>query len=361
MFAYFIKRSLLIIPTLFGILLINFMIIQFAPGGPVDKIIAMINNHNMFNADMVNQGSLVVANNAQINSKYMGAKGLDARILEDIKKQYGFDKPLYVRFMIMLKQFISFDFGTSFFKGKKVIDLIIERLPVSISLGLWSSLLIYFISIPLGIKKAVRNGSKFDFYTSLVIFIGYAIPAFLFAVLLIVLLGEGGKFPFFPISSLTSENIAELNFFAKIKDYFMHLVLPITALVVGGFASLTMLTKNSFVEEFNKEYVLTARAKGASENRVLYGHVFRNAMILVVSQIPESIIKMLFTGVLLIEIIFSLDGLGVLGFEAAMDRDYPVIFATIYLYSLIALVFNLVGDILYAVIDPRIDFETNIK
>lgn len=355
---YIIKRLFLIFPTLLGILLINFMIIQFAPGGPVERILSTLNNHNVFQSDMINQGSLIAHNN---DNKYMGSEGLDKDILQDIKQQYGFDKPLHIRFLIMLKQFVTFDFGESFFKGKKVVDLILERLPVSISLGLWSSLIIYFISIPLGIRKAVKNGTKFDFYTSLIIFIGYAIPAFLFAILLIVLFGYGGKFPLFPISALSSDNFHELSFFAKIKDYFMHLIMPITALIVGGFASLTMLTKNSFIEELNKEYVLTAKAKGASEIRVLYGHVFRNAMILVVSQIPESIIKMLFTGVLLIEIIFSLDGLGLLGYEAAMNRDYPVIFATIYLYSLIALVFNLVGDILYAVIDPRIDFETNKK
>ena len=357
MLYYILKRIALIFPTLLGILILNFLIIQFAPGGPVERTIAQLTHHHNSDNNFTNNSSeLQTANNNISSSKYAGSKGLDPEIVKEIEILYGFDKPLMTRFFIMVKDFLSFDFGDSFFKGKAVIDLIIERLPISISLGLWSSIIIYLISIPLGIKKAVRNGSKFDFYTSLIIFIGYSIPAFLFAILLLILFAQGGMFPIFPISGITSINFAELSLIDKIKDYFWHMTLPITTLVIGGFAGLTMLTKNSFMAEINKEYVITAQAKGLNNNQILYGHIFRNAMILVISQIPETIIKILFTGALLIEIVFSLDGLGLLGFEAIINRDYPVIFATLYIYTLIGLVFNLVSDIMYAVIDPRINF-----
>ena len=361
MLIYLSKRILLIFPTLFAILLLNFLIIQFAPGGPVERIIAKINHGQNFDQNILQQGSSNLNQHNQLNqdSKYTGSRGLDPEIIAEIEERYGFDKSLTTRFFEMVVNYISFDFGTSFFKGKEVTSLIVERLPISISLGLWSTLIIYLISIPLGIRKAVKNGSNFDFYTSLIIFIGYAIPSFIFAVLLIVTLGKGGQFPIFPISGLSSDNFAELTFYGKIADYFMHIILPIFAIVVGGFASLTMLTKNSFIEEINKQYVLTARAKGLTENKILYKHIFKNAMILVISQIPENLVKILFTGALLIEIIFSLDGLGLLGFEAALNRDYPVIFATLYIYSLIGLVFNLIGDIMYVLIDPRIDFKQN--
>jgi len=360
MLNYIFKRTLLIFPTLFGILLLNFLIIQFAPGGPVERTIAKLthnnaeldNNFTSFNSELKTNVSKNIA-----PSKYSGSKGLDPEIVQEIEKLYGFDKPLMTRFFIMIKDFVTFNFGESFFKGKQVIELIIERLPISISLGLWSTLIIYLISIPLGIKKAVSNGSKFDFYSSLIIFIGYSIPAFLFAILLLLLFAKGGYFPIFPISGITSLNFTELGLIDKIKDYLWHIILPILALVVGGFAGLTMLTKNTFIEEINKQYVLTAKAKGLNNNEILYKHVFRNAMILVISQIPETLIKILFTGALLIEIIFSLEGLGLLGFEAAINRDYPVIFATLYIYTLIGLVFNLISDIMYVLIDPRINFE----
>ena len=361
MYHYILKRILLIFPTLLGILLLNFLIIQFAPGGPVEHTIAKLTHNNQTDNNFINGGN-EVSSNMVLNktaSKYAGSKGLDPEIIAEIEKIYGFDKPLMTRFIIMLKDFLSFDFGNSFFKGEKVTTLIKERLPISISLGLWSTLIIYLISIPLGIRKALKNGSKFDFYSSLAIFIGYSIPAFLFAILVLLLFAQGGVIPIFPISGIVSNNFNELGFFAKIKDYFLHITLPIISLVIGGFAALTMLTKNSFIEEMQKQYVITAQAKGLNDQEILYGHIFRNAMILVISQIPETLIKILFTGALLIEIIFSLDGLGLLGFEAILNRDYPIIFATLYIYTLIGLVFNLVSDIMYVIIDPRINFENN--
>ena len=361
MLNYILKRIAFIFPTLFGILLLNFLIIQFAPGGPVERTIAKLTHTTELDNNFTNYNSELKTslNNSSNPSKYAGSKGLDPEIIKEIEKLYGFDKPIINRFFIMLKDFLTFNFGESFFKGKKVIDLIKERLPISISLGLWSTLIIYLISIPLGIHKAVNNGSKFDFYSSLVIFIGYSIPSFLFAILLLLLFGKGGSIPIFPISGITSQNFSELSFFAQIKDYFWHLTLPILSLIIGGFAGLTMLTKNSFIEEINKQYIITAKAKGLNSKEILYRHVFRNAMILVISQIPETLIKILFTGALLVEIIFSLDGLGLLGFEAALNRDYPVIFATLYIYTLIGLVFNLISDIMYVLIDPRINFESN--
>ncbi|MBT4988932.1 MAG: microcin C ABC transporter permease YejB [Rickettsiales bacterium] len=358
MLRYISKRILLILPTLIGILFINFIIIQFAPGGPVSHVMAQLKYHNSQSTNMLDTTSLDL-NSTQLTKdhNYLKDQGLDNEIVLEIKTRFGFDKPPLERFLLMVKNYLSFNFGESFFKGQKVTDLIIERLPISISLGLWSTLLIYIISIPLGIKKAVANGSKFDLYSSLIIFTFYSIPAFLFAIFLIVIFAKGGYVPIFPLSGLISDNFTELSFFGKIKDYIQHLFLPTLALIIGGFASLTMLTKNCFLDELSKQYVLTAKAKGLNQSQILYGHVFRNSMILVISSFPETLIKILFTSSLLIEIIFSLDGLGLLGFESAISRDYPVIFATIYIYSLIGLVFNLISDIIYVAIDPRINFS----
>lgn len=361
MISYIFKRLLLIIPTLVGILLINFLIIQLAPGGPVEQTVAKLTMASYSDTNVINYGStnLNSTNTSQHTSTYAGSKGLDPEIIAEIEKQFGFDQPITTRFKNMLINYLQFDFGTSFFRGREVQTLIIERLPVSISLGLWSTLLIYLISIPLGIKKAVSDGSKFDLYTSIIIFIGYSIPSFLFALMLLLFFAKGGVFPFFPLSGIVSDNFSDLSPWGKVKDYFNHIFLPIIALVIGGFASLTMLTKNSFIAEFSKQYVLTARAKGLTEKKILYGHIFRNAMLLVISSLPSALVTIFFTGALLIEIIFSLSGLGLLGFEAALSRDYPVIFATVYIYTLIGLVFNLISDICYMLIDPRINFNKN--
>ena len=291
-------------------------------------------------------------------SKYRGSQGIDPDLIKELEKQYGFDKPPLQRFFEMLRNYLVFDFGESFYKDKSVISLILEKLPVSISLGLWTTLFVYLISIPLGIKKAVRDGSKFDIYSSSLIIIGYAIPGFLFAIFLIVIFAGGSYLDIFPLRGLVSDNWEELSFFEKIFDYFWHLALPVLAMVIGGFASLTMLTKNSFLDEINKQYVLTARAKGVSEQKVLYGHVFRNAMLIVISGFPAAFINILFTSSLLIEVIFSLDGLGLLGFEAALGRDYPVVFGSLYIFTLIGLLLRLISDLTYVLIDPRIDFES---
>lgn len=357
MLQYISKRILLIFPTLIGILLINFIIIQFAPGGPIDHIIAKIKYSNFSATNMMDNTSLDLSDNLNEQNNYLKDKGLDKEIIAEIEQRFGFDKPLTTRFFDMIKNYLTFNFGESFFKGKEVTELIKEKLPVSISLGLWSTIIIYLISIPLGIRKAVRNGDKFDLYSSFIIFTFYSIPAFLFAIFLIILFAKGGYFPVFPLSGLTSENFTDLSLWGKIKDYAAHLFLPTLALIISGFASLTMLCKNCFLDELPKQYVLTAKAKGLNEKRILYGHIFRNGMILVISSFPESLIRILFTSSLLIEIIFSLDGLGLLGFESAINRDYPVIFATVYIYTLIGLVFNLISDIMLTIIDPRINFE----
>ena len=366
MTGYIIRRLLLMIPTLLGILLINFIIVQAAPGGPVEQMIVKLTTPGAAGGGAArvsgpttdfagaNVGSLQASAPA---SAYRGDQGIDPELIADIKRQYGFDKPPLERFLTMVRHYLRFDLGTSFFRDARVVDLILEKMPVSISLGLWTTLIIYLVSIPLGIRKAVRDGSRFDTFTSAIIVIGQAIPAFLFAVLLIVLFAGGSYFQWFPLRGLASPDAAEFSTFGQIADYFWHLALPITAMVIGGFASLTLLTKNSFIEEISKQYVLTARAKGASERRVLYGHVFRNAMLIVIAGLPGALMAVFFTGSLLIEVIFSLDGLGLLGFEAAISRDYPVMFGTLYLYTLIGLILKLVGDITYMLIDPRIDFE----
>ena len=348
---YILKRLLLIIPTLFFILLINFIVVQIAPGGPVEQAIHQAENFQGMNVSTSGE-------TAQQSLRYEGAKGLSEEMVEKIKAQYGFDQPASVRFWKMLKGYLSFDFGTSFFKDKSVATLLWEKLPVSLSLGLWSTLFIYLVSIPLGIQKARKHGTVFDQSTSMLLAIGYAIPAFVFAILLIVFFAGGSYFQWFPLQGLVSENFAEMSLLAKVKDYFWHMSLPLLAMVIGGFATLTYLTKYSFMDELNKQYVLAARSKGLTESRVLYGHVFRNAMLIVIAGLPEALIGIFFVGNLFIEIIFNLDGLGLLGFEAIVQRDYPVIFGTLFIFTLLGLVLRLVSDVLYQIIDPRIDFES---
>jgi len=362
MSAYIIRRLLLMIPTLFGIMLINFAIVQIAPGGPVEQTLLKIQglDHGGASSRIGGTGSSEVrgAFSSQQNSKYRGAQGLDPELIAKIERLYGFDKPAHERFWLMIKNYATFNFGDSFYRDAKVTDLILEKMPVSISLGLWSTLLIYLISIPLGIKKAIRHGSKFDLWTSTFVIVGYAIPGFLFAIFLIVFFAGGSYFDWFPLRGLTSPNWEELSLLGKITDYFWHLVLPITAMAIGGFATLTMLTKNSFLDEINKQYVMTARAKGLAENKVLYGHVFRNAMLIIIAGFPGLLIEIFFAGSLLIEVIFSLDGLGLLSFEAVLNRDYPVFFGTLFIFTLLGMLIKLVSDLTYSLVDPRIDFES---
>lgn len=362
--AYIIRRLLLIIPTLLLIMLINFLVVQAAPGGPVEQMIANLTGQGADITTRITQGgageNIQTGNNLSTgggSSKYRGAEGLDPEFIEELEKQFGFDKPLHERFLSMLKSYIRFDFGESFFQDRKVIDLVKDKMPVSISLGLWTTLLVYLISIPLGILKAMRDGSAFDVWTSVAIIVGTAIPSFLFAVFLLVIFSGGSYLDWFPLGGLTSENWAELSWPGKLADYFWHMALPVTAMTIGGFATLTMLTKNSFLDQINQQYVITARAKGLDERQVMLGHVFRNAMLIVIAGFPAAFIGILFTGSLLIEIIFSLDGLGLLGFEAAFKRDYPVMFGTLFFFSLLGLIMNLIGDVTYTLVDPRIDFE----
>lgn len=359
MVYYLMRRLILVLPTLFGILLINFSIIQFAPGGPVDQIISELSGHNgdvtgRFSGNMNDSMS---QNMTQSNSGYEGAQGLDPEFIASLEKQFGFDQPAYIRFFNMIGDYLTFDLGESYFKGKKVSTLILEKLPVSISLGVFTVLISYFVSIPLGIRKAVRNGTSFDFYTSTIIIIGYAIPGFLFAVLLITFFAGGSFFTWFPLRGLTSDDFDMLSTFDKILDYIWHLVLPVISIVIGHFAAMTFLVKNSFLEEISKQYVLTARSKGITEKKVLYGHIFRNAMLVVVAGFPAAFIGMFFTGSLLIETVFSLDGLGFLSYESAIKRDYPVVFGSLYLFTLIGLITGILSDLTYMFIDPRIDFE----
>lgn len=362
MSAYIIRRLLLIIPTLLGIMTINFFIVQTSPGGPVEKMVLRLSGDNSSTLDRVTgggDGDIKSQDNADTSSKktYQGANGLDPELIKDIEKLYGFDKPLWQRYLLMIKNYSTFSFGDSFFKNANVLELIKEKLPISISLGVWSTLLIYLISIPLGIKKALKHGSRFDIYSSSIVIIGSAIPGFLFAILLIILFAGGNYFDWFPLRGIVSEDFDNLSFFGKIIDYFWHMTLPVVAMTIGGFATLTMLTKNSFLDEISKQYVLTARAKGLSEKKVLYSHIFRNAMLIIISGFPSAFISMFFTGSLLIEVIFSLDGLGLLGFEATMYRDYPVMFASLYIFTLLGLVMGLISDLVYTFVDPRINFE----
>ena len=362
MTAYIIRRLLLVVPTLIGIMTVNFVIIQIAPGGPVEQMIAKLQGEAVSATERLSGGGEDVKGQkkavSEKTSKYRGAQGLAPELVEEIEQMYGFDKPVHVRFFKMMLDYATFDFGDSFFRDQKVVDLVLEKMPVSISLGIWSTLAIYLVSIPLGIRKALRHGSRFDVWSSTVVILGNAIPTFLFAILLIILFAGGSYFSWFPLRGLVSDNISTLPWWQQVLDYFWHLVLPITAILIGSFASLTMLTKNSFLDEINKQYVITARAKGIAERRVIYGHVFRNAMLIIIAGFPAAFIGMFFTGSLLIEIIFSLDGLGLLGFESTIQRDYPVMFGTLFIFTLLGLIVGIISDLMYTVIDPRIDFET---
>ena len=368
MAAYILRRILLIIPTMFGIMLVTFVIVQFAPGGPVERLIAQLTGTDPGATSMISGGGGDATGPQAWPRRHAGRRigafqisrrtGLDPEFIKSLEKQFGFDKPAYVRFAMMIKNYLLFDFGQSYFRDTSVLKLIDERMPVSISLGLWMTLLSYAISIPLGIRKAVQDGSRFDVWTSTVIVIGYAIPGFLVAVFLIVLLAGGSFVQIFPLRGLVSENWHELSWPMRIVDYFWHLVLPMFAMALSAFATTTFLTKNSFLEEIRKQYVMTARAKGLAEHQVLYGHVFRNAMLIVIAGFPGAFIGAFFAGSLLIETIFSLEGLGLLGFESVVNRDYPVVFATVYIFSLLGLVINLISDLTYTWVDPRIDFET---
>ncbi|MFC3568705.1 ABC transporter permease subunit [Paracoccus sp. TOH] len=375
MAAYILRRLLLIIPTLIGIMLVNFTLTQFVPGGPIEQIIARVQGEGDALRNITGGGG-----EAAQNTEYAGARGIPPELLDQLEVQMGFAKIVCTpahegepdlkspdcakekigaveRFLIMLGNYVRFDFGTSFFRSISVIDLVLEKMPVSITLGLWSTLIAYLISIPLGIRKAVRNGSAFDTWTSGIIIVGYAIPAFLFAVLLMVLFAGGSYWQIFPLRGLTSDNWADLSLWGKVKDYLWHITLPVLATTISSFATLTLLTKNSFLDEINKQYVMTARAKGLTEGRVLYGHVFRNAMLIVIAGFPSMFLGVFFGASILIETIFSLDGLGRLGFEAAVQRDYPVIFGTLYVFGLLGLLVGILSDLMYVLVDPRIDFE----
>ncbi|MCY3812700.1 MAG: microcin C ABC transporter permease YejB [Gammaproteobacteria bacterium] len=359
---YILRRLLLMLPTLLGMLLITFIIAQFAPGGPIEQIIARATM-----GEMSTTAGISGASDAGMTSQAMeqaasgqnpATYGLDPELIADLEKQFGFDKPVHVRFFTMVWNYLQFDFGDSYFQDRPVVELVIERIPVSLSLGGWSLLIIWSVSIPLGVAKAVRDGTPYDFWTSTLVFVGYAIPGFILAILLIVIFAGGNYFDIFPLRGLVSENWHELGFFGKLGDYLWHMVLPIASLTVGGFATLTMLTKNSFIEEISKQFVLTARAKGLTERRVLYGHVFRNAMLIVIASFPSAFVGILFFGNLLIEVIFSLDGMGLLSYEALIKRDFPILFGTLFVFGLIGLVMHLIGDLTYVLVDPRIDFET---
>ncbi|ADR60266.1 MULTISPECIES: microcin C ABC transporter permease YejB [Pseudomonas] len=349
MTAYILRRLLLIIPTLLAILLVNFAIVQAAPGGPVEQAVARLQGIG---------GGAPGARTEVVHGESRATRGLDPKLIEEIRRQYGFDKSAPERLWLMLGQYARLDFGNSFFRGAKVTDLILDKLPVTLSLGFWATLITYLVSIPLGIRKAMRHGSRFDAWSSALIVIGYALPSFLFALLLIVLFAGGTSLNWFPVRGLVSDNFDELSLLGKVADYFWHLVLPVAALVIGGFATLTLLTKNAFLDEVSRQYVVTARAKGLSERRVLYGHVLRNAMLLVVAGLPQALITVFFAGSLLIEVIFSLDGLGRMSYEAAVSRDYPVVFGTLFIFTLAGLLIRLLGDLSYTLLDPRIDFDT---
>src|SRR3954466_865929 len=367
MAAYIVRRIFLMLPTLLGILFISFVVVQFAPGGPVERVIAQLTGADTGGTSRISGGSGSdfgarppgqVGAGGDTNSKYRGAQGLDPAFIKKLEQQFGFDKPAPERFALMVWNFSRFDFGKSYFRDTSVLQLIKEKLPVSMSLGIWMTLLTYLISIPLGIRKAVSDGSRFDSWTSGIIIIGYAIPGFLVAIFLIILFAGGSYWDLFPLRGLTSDNWSQFPWWKKILDYFWHLVLPIIAMMLSAFATMTLLTKNSFLDEIKKQYVLTARAKGCTPNQTLYGHIFRNAMLIVIAGFPSAFVHAFFSGSLLIETIFSLDGLGLLGFESVLNRDYPVVFATLYIMSLVGLIVNLISDLTYTWVDPRIDFET---
>ena len=355
MAAYILRRLLLIIPTLFGILLINFVLVQFIPGGPIEQIIAQLEDQTSA-TDRISGGGGDAGGGA--SSEYRGAQGLPPEFIADLEKQFGFDKPPLQRFLLMLGNYLTFNFGESYFRSISVVDLVLEKMPVSITIGLWSTLIAYLISIPLGVRKAIRDGTAFDTWTSGVIIVAYAVPSFLFAIMLLVLFAGGSYWQIFPLRGLTSENWAELSLVGKVLDYLWHIVLPVTASTIGAFATMTLLTKNSFLDEIKKQYVITARAKGLSERRVLYGHIFRNAMLIVIAGFPAVFISVFFGGSLIIETIFSLDGLGRLAYESAIQRDYPVVFGTLYVFGLMGLLIGLLSDLMYVWVDPRIDFES---
>ena len=355
MLSYIFRRLILIVPTLVGIMCINFFLVQFVPGGPIEQIISDLEKNSSF-LDSIGGGSQEVRTSDGLES-YKGSVGLPKDFIDELEAQFGFDKPLWERFFSMMYDYITFDFGDSYFRSISVIELIIEKMPVSISLGLWTTLLAYMISIPLGIRKALLDGTSFDNWTSTLIIIGYSIPGFLFAIFLLVLFAGGSYLQLFPIRGLVSSNFENMSFFGQIKDYFWHIALPVIASTVSAFATLTLLTKNSFLDEIKKQYVITARSKGLSDQRVLYGHVFRNAMLIIIAGFPGLFISVFFGSSLIIETIFSLDGLGRLGFEAAISRDYPVVFGTLYIFGLLGLVVGLLSDLMYVWVDPRIDFE----
>ncbi|NNM52409.1 MAG: microcin C ABC transporter permease YejB [Pseudomonadales bacterium] len=360
MLNYLIRRLMLIVPTLFGIMLINFLIIQAAPGGPVEQTLARLQGQGGQGGRLTGGGSEVSAastSRLQSDALYRGAQGLSPDLVAQIKKQYGFDQPASKRFELMVVHYLHFNFGQSFYKDQSVISLILQKMPVSISLGLWSTLIIYLVSIPLGVAKAVRNGARFDTWSSTLIIIGNAIPGFLFAIVLIVLFAGGSYLQWFPMQGLVSANFAHLSPWHKALDYLHHIILPVFCMVIGGFAGLTMLTKNSFLDEINKQYVMTARSKGLGEHQILYGHVFRNAMIIVIAGLPGTLLGVFFTSSLLIEVIFNLDGMGLLSFESAVNRDYPVIFGMLYIFTLLGLFLKILSDLTYTLVDPRIDFE----
>ena len=368
--AYILKRLLLMVPTLLGIMLMTFAVIQFVPGGPVEQVIAKMqgtdtdatsritgNSGNEAGGNTQDQSLAAKGSSGGGKVKYRGAEGLDPEFIKELEQQFGFDKPIHERFLLMLKNYAMFDFGRSYFRDRSVVSLMAEKMPVSISLGLWLTIVQYLVSIPLGIRKAVRDGSTFDVWTSGVIIVGYAIPSFIFAIMLIVVFAGGSYYSWFPLRGLTSDNFESLSFAGKVLDYAWHLVLPLTAMGIGSFATMTLLTKNFFLDEIRKQYVVTARAKGLTERQVLYGHVFRNAMLLVISGFPGAFLGAFFTGALLIETVFSLDGLGYLFYKAALERDYPIIFANLYIFTLVGLFIGLISDLMYTWIDPRIDFE----
>lgn len=359
--AYILRRLALIIPTLFGIMLINFALTQFVPGGPIEQVLAQIEGEGDVFQNIAGGGDAGAGGGDGLGAgddRYLGARGLPPEFIEELERQFGFDKPPHIRFLNMMWGYIRFDFGESYFRSISVVDLVIEKMPVSITLGLWSTLIAYLVSIPLGIRKAVRDGSPFDTWTSGAIIVAYAIPGFLFAILLLVLFAGGSYFKIFPLRGLTSDNFDQLTMIGKILDYLWHITLPVLASTISAFATLTLLTKNSFLDEIKKQYVMTAKAKGLPEKQVLYGHVFRNAMLIVIAGFPAVFVSVFFGGSLIIETIFSLDGLGRMGFEAAVARDYPVIFGTLFVFGLIGLVMGLISDLMYVWIDPRIDFES---
>ncbi|MEM9583328.1 MAG: microcin C ABC transporter permease YejB [Pseudomonadota bacterium] len=358
MAAYIIRRLLLVLPTLFGIMLVNFTLTQFVPGGPVEQIIARIEGGGDAFVGINGADTVEATDLGGEDTGYEGARGLPAEFIAELEREFGFDKPPVERFFLMMWNYLRFDFGESYFRSETVLALVADKLPVSITLGLWSTLITYLVSIPLGIRKAIRDGSKFDTWTSGAIIVAYAIPGFLFAILLLVLFAGGSFYQIFPLRGLTSDGWDDLSLIGKVLDYLWHIILPVTAVTISGFATMTLLTKNSFLDEISKQYVITAKAKGLSESRVLYGHVFRNAMLIIISGFPAVFLGVFISGSLIIETVFSLDGLGRLTFEAAVARDYPIVFGTLYFFGLIGLLIGILSDLMYVFVDPRIDFES---